>query len=230
MERLRTASGHGLVSSIVAAPALLAGIWLLGCAPAGEEGAEGEAETEEAAATETMTATQAAQAGPACRFTASGAELTGRASPPDSASAQLGDATAKLCYGAPSMRGREIMGELVSYDEPWRMGANEPTTLHLPFAAEVGGVQVEPGSYALYAIPGETEWTIVLNSDPDRWGIPINDEVRANDVGSFTVQPESMEQPVERMAIRMEGTDGSARVVVEWENTRVSFPIRRAEG
>lgn len=203
----------------------------LACAPAEEAGMEEGAEAGETAG-DPMAARTAGEA-PACRFTASGEELTGRASPPDSASVRLGDATAKLCYGAPSVRGREIMGGLVPFGQPWRMGANEPTTLHLPFPAEVGGVELEPGSYALYAIPGETEWTIVVNADPERWGVPIDDEVRARDLGSFTVRPERLEEPVERMRIGIQPPgDGTARIVLEWENTRVSFPLvrRAAEG
>lgn len=211
------------------AAAVMIGIGLVACAPAGETAEEDEGEAAPAAEGE-MAATGAAQEGPACRFTASGEQLTGRASPPDSAMAQLGGATFKLCYSAPSMRDREIMGGLVPYGEPWRMGANEPTTLHVPVAAEVGSVRVEPGSYALYAIPGESEWTIVVNAAPERWGIPIDDDVRAQDVGSFPVQPESLEQPVERMTIRLDPQDGSVRAVLEWERTRVSFPIRRAAG
>lgn len=210
--------------------ALLAGGALTACSPADQAGAADDAEA--SAPDPAADAMATAQEAPACRFTASGDELAGRASPPDSASVQLGQATVKLCYGAPSMRGREIMGGLVPYDQPWRMGANEPTTLHLPVAAEVGGVQLEPGSYALYAIPGESEWTIVLNGAPERWGVPINEEVRAEDVGSFVVEPESTDEPVEQMRIGIEPTeDGAARIALEWESTRVSFPIRpRAEG
>ena len=231
MNRLSTWSDPGLRRWIFAPAAL--GLLLWGCAPAEDAGGEeSEAAAGEEAAMETAIAeTTAAQDAPACQFTASGEELTGRASPPDSASVALGGETAKICYGSPSVRGREIMGGLVPYGQPWRMGANEPTTLHLPFAAEVGGVSVEPGSYALYAIPGESEWTIVLNSDPDRWGIPISEDVRAQDVGSFTVEPASLEQPVERMTIRLEQAEeaGAATFVLEWADTRVSFPVRRME-
>lgn len=224
----RRVADRGFRACGALAPAMLAGFLLLACAPEQRAGDDGMDAAESPATAETASGEAAgtAQDAPACRFTASGDELTQRASPPDSASARLDGGTAKICYGAPSVRDREIMGGLVPYGEPWRMGANEPTTLHLTAAARVGNVQVEPGSYALYAIPGESEWSIVLNSDPERWGIPINEEVRANDVGSFTVQPERMESPVERMRIQMEGGDGQgARVTLEWENTRVSFPV-----
>jgi len=197
------------------------------------DAASGSAADRSAAATEAGSADAGsgaadAQEAPGCRFQAPEEELSGRASPPDSASVRLGDATATLCYGAPSARGRQIMGGLVPYGKPWRLGANEPTTLHLPFAAELGGVRLEPGSYSLYAIPGETEWTVVVNGDTDRWGIPIDEEVRAADVGSFTVKPDSLAEPVERLTMSMEPAGGdSARVTVRWERTGLSFTLRR---
>lgn len=142
----------------------------------------------------------------------------------------LGGQEALLCYGRPSARGRTVMGDLVPYGEPWRLGANEATTLHVPFAVRVGGVAVEPGSYSLYAIPGETEWEIVVNRAIERWGIPISDEVRAADVGSVTVPISSLEEPVETFTISWTSRGESAGdLVVEWERTRVLIPVERVE-
>jgi len=126
-----------------------------------------------------------------------------------------------LCYGAPSARGREIMGALVPYAEPWRAGANEPTTLHLSAATTIGGVALDAGSYSMYTIPGETEWEFLLNSNYERWGIPISDDVRATEVGSFTATPEPTEQMVETLTYAYE--DGA--IVMTWENTRLEIPV-----
>ena len=132
-----------------------------------------------------------------------------------------------ICYGAPSANGREIMGGLVPWGAPWRAGANEPTTIHLTAPASIGGVAVDPGSYSIYAIPGESEWQFFINSNYERWGIPINDEVRAADVGSFTATPEAMDEMVEQLAVRYEVNDENTMgdIVMEWENTRVSFHL-----
>ena len=118
------------------------------------------------------------------------------------------------------------MGGLVPYDQPWRLGANEPTTLHLTAPVHIGEMSLDPGAYALYAIPGEDEWEVVVNSAVERWGIPINDEVRQHDVGSVTVTPETLSDDVEAMDIRLEPQDGGgAHLVVEWERTRLSVPV-----
>jgi Protein of unknown function (DUF2911) len=126
-----------------------------------------------------------------------------------------------LCHGAPSARGRQIMGGLVPWGQPWRMGANEPTTIHLSAPASIGDVAVQAGSYSIYAIPNEGEWRIFVNSNFQRWGIPIDAAVRSTEIGSFEVTPTATGDFVEMLTYSYE--DGN--IVMEWENTRLSFPV-----
>ena len=148
-------------------------------------------------------------------------DAEGRQSPLQELRFSTGGGDALLCYGAPSARGREIMGGLVPFDAPWRVGANEPTTLHLSAATSVGGVTVGAGSYSLYATPGESEWEFHLNSNFDRWGIPIDAEVRATEVGSFSATPSATAEMVEMMTF--EHVDGALRL--SWENTQIDIPV-----
>lgn len=164
---------------------------------------------------------------PACTFRGAPDALASRESPPDSVMMRLGDATAKLCYGRPSARGRVMVGGQDPYGLPWRMGANEPTTLHLPFPATVGSVDVGPGSYTLYAVPEADSWTIVVNDNTNRWGIPLSPEIRRSDVGSFTVRPSPLQPPVETLTFRFEGSGDSGALVYEWEGTTFRIPISR---
>lgn len=164
---------------------------------------------------------------PACAFRGAPDALASRESPLDSVMIRLGDATAKLCYGRPSARGRVMVGGEDPFGLPWRMGANEPTTLHLPFPATVGTVDVGPGSYTLYAVPEAGSWTIVVNDNASRWGIPLSPEVRRSDVGSFTVRPSPLQTPVETLTFRFEGGGESGALVYEWEGTTFRIPISR---
>lgn len=171
------------------------------------------------------------QAAPACWIRGSADRVAQRPSPLDSTAVTIGGATVKLCYGRPSARGRQIMGGLVPLGEAWRLGANEATTIHLPFAAEIAGVRVGPGAYSLYAIPGAASWRIAVNRGAERWGVPIDDEVRSQDVGTGTAQVERLAQPVETLTLRFSPPTGNAtELVVEWERTRVRIPVRRAGG
>ena len=165
---------------------------------------------------------------PGCWRRGDPARLAERASPPDSAVAIVHGARVKVCYSRPSARGRSIMGGLVPYGEPWRLGANEATSIHLQFPAEIAGVRVEPGSYSLYVIPGESQWTVAVNRSVERWGIPIDDAVRAQDVGRGSVAVERLDQHVEQLTLRFgPGAQGSTELIVEWERTRVRIPIHK---
>lgn len=188
------------------------------CADGGGESAE----TQMAAETETLDA-------PACQPSPN-MELEGRTSPYDSATVNLGDGVAKICYGRPALRGRTMIGgEAVPYDTLWRTGANEPTTIHLNAPATIAGMSVEPGSYTLYTIPREgPEWTLIVNRSTSQWGheSTYTDEVRAQEVGRAAVHHETLDQAVEELTIRpME--DGSG-VALEWQNSRVHIPIEPA--
>ncbi len=158
-------------------------------------------------------------------------EARARPSPLGELRFSLGGDEALVCYGRPSANGRKVMGELVPYGEQWRMGANEATAIHLPFAAEIGDVAVQPGNYSLYAVPGATEWKIHVNRQVERWGIPIGDEIAADDVGSFTAAVTPAPSKVEQFELTWAPESESAgKIVVQWENARVEIPVRRTGG
>lgn len=164
----------------------------------------------------------------ACNFGAPPEELADRLSPPDSTALELEAGTVKVCYSAPSARDREVMGGLVPYGQPWRVGANEPTIVQVDFPARIGDVAVEPGTYSLYAIPGEEEWTLAVNAAVDRWGVPINESVMEEDVGRTSVPAGETGEHVETLSLELEPSAGDApgaRLVIQWERTRVAVPV-----
>ena len=149
--------------------------------------------------------------------------LAGRASAYDSTVVSVGGAQAKVCYGRPAARGRTIFGELIPFGELWRTGANEPTTIHTPVAARIAGIAVEPGSYSLYTVPGEREWTIIVNRSTSQWGIEgqYTPAIEAQEVGRATLPVERTDAPVETFTI----TSAPEALLLEWENTRVRVPV-----
>jgi hypothetical protein len=160
--------------------------------------------------------------------------LEGRASPYDSARVSVGGEELLVCYGRPSSRGRTMIGgENVPYGELWRTGANEPTTLHVPFAAEIAGIAVEPGSYSLYTVPDRSEWTVIVNRSITQWGEEggYTDDVRAQEVGRATVPAGATAAHVETFTISSEpGEGGATDLVLEWEGSRIEIPVRRRSG
>ena len=171
-----------------------------------------------------------------CEPQASRAQLAQRPSPYDSVLVRVGNMEAKICYSRPIARGRVIFGGLVPYDMLWRTGANEPTTIHLPLAAEIAGITIEPGKYSIYTVPSTREWVVVVNASTSQGGLTRDEgqfrnqyvpEVRAQEVGRSLVTSESTGEHVEQFTIRSEQTGSdSANIVLEWERTRVPIPVR----
>ena len=195
-------------------------------------GCGGADEAEEGAAVpaaDTATAVASTSAAAACAPMTQQMPLAGRSSPYDSVAVPLGDARGMVCYGRPSVKGRTIFGELIPFGQIWRTGANEPTTIHLPVAATIAGIAVEPGSYSLYTVPGETEWQVVVNRSVSQWGIESQySGVEAQEVGRAAVPAERTESPVEQFTIGSAPTATGAELLLEWENTRVRIPVNRS--
>jgi len=156
------------------------------------------------------------------------APVTERLSPLDSLSFRLDGHTVKVCYGRPSSRGRTMIGGRdVPYDKLWRTGANEPTMVHTTGPISIAGIEVEPGSYSLYTVPGEAEWTIVVNSSITQWGhiSEYTYRVRRKEVGRATVPRERTARHVETLTFTADPVEREAIIFLEWERTRIAIPI-----
>src|SRR5438874_10944517 len=89
-----------------------------------------------------------------------------QASPPKSVTGTVGGKTIKIDYYAPYTRGRKIYGSLVPYDEVWCPGANWATTITSEDAGlEIGTTKLSKGTYAIWVLPTEKEWTAIINSE-----------------------------------------------------------------
>ncbi|MEL6545108.1 MAG: DUF2911 domain-containing protein [Myxococcota bacterium] len=81
-----------------------------------------------------------------------------------------------LTYGRPKVKGRSVWGKLVPYGKVWRAGADEATAVSFSKAVKIEGKSLAAGTYALFAIPGEKEWTLVFNKQAEQWGAYSYDE------------------------------------------------------
>lgn len=144
-----------------------------------------------------------------------------RVSPNASVSQTIGTTEVSITYGRPSVNGRQVFGGLEAFGEVWRTGANESTAITFSDDVEIEGEPVEAGTYSLYSVPGEDEWTIIINAKLS-WGTQYDQN---EDVIRVNVKPEEG-QPVEQFMIYFENvTDSSADVVLHWDDTRVPFTV-----
>ncbi len=124
-------------------------------------------------------------------------------------------------FGRPNVKGRKIWGGLEPYGKVWRTGADEATTISFSAAVAIGGEIVPAGTYALFTIPEEDEWTFILNKTAQQWGAFNYDQ--GQDAARVTAKPRAVEH-VESLDFVIEGSS----VVLRWEKLAVGFEVAAA--
>ncbi len=128
----------------------------------------------------------------------------------------------KVSYGQPSKRDREIFGGLVPYGQVWRTGANEATEITFAKDVKVAGKDVKAGTYTLFTIPNENEWTVILNGQLKQWGAFDYDKHKDKDVLQVKVPAKKINNTVEALTYRF---DNKNQLMIEWDKTQVAIPI-----
>jgi tetratricopeptide (TPR) repeat protein len=146
-----------------------------------------------------------------------------RASQHATVSQKIGIAEITIDYHRPGVKERGIWGALVPYDQVWRAGANENTTITFSHPVKIDGKNVPAGIYGLHMIPTEKEWTIILNKDFRAWGSFFY--VEENDLIRFTVTPETDDHQEWLMYSFSDVSPNSTTVQLNWEKLQIPFTI-----
>lgn len=146
-----------------------------------------------------------------------------RASPHEKVEATVGGKKITIEYGRPFKKGREIFGKLEPYGKVWRTGADEATTLTTEGDLMIGSIHVPAGTYALFTIPDEKEWTLVVNKVAKQWGAFKYDA--SMDLGRTKMKVEKV-PVVEQLTIAITAKSGNAgELSVAWDATKAVAPI-----
>ncbi|HEX6098813.1 MAG TPA: DUF2911 domain-containing protein [Thermoanaerobaculia bacterium] len=146
-----------------------------------------------------------------------GGEAKKPLSPATKAEATVKGKKITVDYSAPSKRGRAIMGELVPYGKVWRTGANAATTLTTEADLMIGSLHVPAGKYTLFTIPGEKEWTLIVNKQTGQWGTNYDEK---QDLGRVKLTVVPVQKPVETFNIAVGDT-----LAFSWDNTKAWVPV-----
>ncbi|MEN9909078.1 MAG: hypothetical protein RLZZ540_2227 [Bacteroidota bacterium] len=130
--------------------------------------------------------------------------------------------TAKVIYSRPQLKGRAL-SELTPAGKVWRTGANEATEITFYKEVNLGKTKIKAGTYSLYTIPGEKEWTIILNKDINTWGAYSYKE--ANDVARLVVPATQAEESLEAFSMVFTKADNGMILNLGWDKTRVAIPF-----
>jgi hypothetical protein len=159
-------------------------------------------------------------AGLAIVGTAFGQRLT---SPPASAAVQVAGKKISVDYYAPSMHGRRIMGGLVPFGKVWCPGANVATGLTTEADLQIGNLKVPKGTWSIWVIPGEKEWTLIVNKQSGQHHL---DYEAAEDLGKAKMMLKTLSAPVETFRIELSSSGGNKGMLsLIWETTEASIPF-----
>jgi hypothetical protein len=136
---------------------------------------------------------------------------------------RVGLTDVEIDYSRPSAKGRQVFGGVVPYGVVWRTGANASTKISVSTSVKLCGNEIPAGKYALYTIPGEDEWIIIISKNLDA---SVFNYDQKDDVVRFKVEPHKLAEHVETFTIEMpQIRDDSALLCLVWENTLVPLNL-----
>lgn len=132
----------------------------------------------------------------------------------------------KIEYSRPSVKGRVIFGDLVPYGKIWRTGANAATKITLSDDLNIGGKDIKAGTYALYSIPNQNEWEVMLYSDLALGGNTADYDA-TKETARFKIKPAAMADKMETFTIAINNiANTSCSIDMIWDKTRISIPVK----
>jgi hypothetical protein len=147
------------------------------------------------------------------------------ASPGCTLKQRVGLTDIEIVYSRPSVKGRTIFGGIVPYGQVWRTGANQATKITFSTPVKLEGHEIPAGTYALFTIPGESEWTIIISTNAAQFGaFQYNQK---DDLVRFKVTPAMLpDTSVETFVIEFNRIrDESALLELVWEKTVVPIHL-----
>jgi len=128
----------------------------------------------------------------------------------------------KVTYGRPQKNENNVFGQQIPYGEIWRTGSNEATEIKFYNDMKFGNKLIKAGTYILQTIPGEKEWTIILNSNTDTWGAFFYD--KSKDVLRIKV-PAKKAKELDIFSIAFKQSFKNTFLVLAWDSTRINIPL-----
>lgn len=146
------------------------------------------------------------------------------ASPKCTLKQRVGLTDIEIVYSRPSMKRHLVFGGIVPYGFVWRTGDNASTKITFSTPVKLNGVVIPPGKYALYSIPDEKEWSIILYKDAGLWGVDGYDPGQI--VAQISATPVKLTEWVQTFTIGFDDLhDDSAILNLTWARTQVPVKL-----
>lgn len=144
-------------------------------------------------------------------------------SPTQTVKQDFGISSVELIYSRPGVKGRKIFGDLVPFGKVWRTGANSATRIKFNDDVTFAGQPLKAGEYALFTVPGEKEWEVIINKGSANWG---TDYKQADDILRVKVKSDKLDDPVESFTIQFDNVKSTTMdLAIMWDKTVARVPV-----
>ena len=128
-------------------------------------------------------------------------------------------------YSRPAKKGRELFVDVEKWGKMWRTGANQSTKITFSEDVMVEGNKVPKGTYAIYSIPDQKMWTVMLYKDLGLGG-NTGAYKEADELCRFKVETVELPVEMENFGFLIDNIkDGSASIAFMWGKYFVSFKV-----
>lgn len=153
---------------------------------------------------------------------------TPTASPKQKVEQQFSLSKITVEYNRPGVKNRKIFGELVPFNKIWRAGANAATKITFEQNIDFGGKMVAAGTYALFVMPMEKEWKVILNKNAYQWGSTAYDEKM--NIAEVVVPVQKLGEKQEWFEISFQPiNDHETHMAIKWDMSMVKVPVKEAK-
>ncbi|WP_370407439.1 DUF2911 domain-containing protein [Tenacibaculum dicentrarchi] len=136
---------------------------------------------------------------------------------------RISDKLVKVIYSRPQLKRRAI-SKLAPNEKVWRTGANEAAEITFYKDVNFGGKEVKSGTYTLFTIPGDKEWTVILSTAKNVWGAYSYSE--SEDVVRVPATISKSKKSIEAFSIAFNGQENDATMYLGWGKLIVSVPVK----
>jgi hypothetical protein len=153
------------------------------------------------------------------------------ASPPETASGNIGGKAISISYNSPRVKGREgqifTKDGLISHNPHypiWRAGANSATTLQTDADIRIGDIAVPKGTYTLFVdISDPDNWSLIVNKKTGEWGLAYDGSQDLGKTKMTMAKPPSMVENLKYTITDSGG--GKGTITLAWEDHAASVPV-----
>jgi hypothetical protein len=125
-------------------------------------------------------------------------------------------------YGRPALQGRDMIG-MARPGQVWRLGMDEATEIQSTATLVVGGKELKPGKYSLWAKKtGAADWILAFHPKTGLWGDPAMEN---GYLAELPLKLDKAPAATEQLTINVADKAGDAAITIQWGTAQLTATL-----